>query len=392
MPRGMQRLANALQFYRNASLVLFSAFIIVVVVNGALAAWYWATDHESHLPWVVATYGEDTWADVYPGMERADILQMLDETWSRRLAYRPFSQVQERAFTGEFVNVSQNGFRVSIPQGPWPPQPSNFNVFLFGGSTTFGYGVQDADTIASCLQASLDARTERTLRIYNFGAGYHRSTQGRARFEELLIAGHVPDMAVFIDGLNDFAFYWGPAQTSSIAPAFDGDSRGALGSVVDSLSITRAVRTLLGQDPPPPAIVLDPRAPAGSETEQDRILQTVLDRYVANLRLTTAIGESFGVQTVFVWQPVPTYKYDLRHHPYAEGGFGINRRAAPGYKKFARHLERTPLGSNFLWCADMQESLEQPLYVDKMHYTASMNRLLGEIIAAKMEERGLLGG
>ena len=34
------------------------------------------------------------------------------------------------------------------------------------------------------------------------------------------------------------------------------------------------------------------------------------------------IAQGFGVRTIFVWQPVPTYKYDLRYHFF----FRSNRR------------------------------------------------------------------
>ena len=45
---------------------------------------------------------------------------------------------------------------------------------------------------------------------------------------------------------------------------------------------------------------------------------------------------------------------------------------------------------NFLWCADMQESLAEPLYVDKVHYTARMSALVASTISGELVARGLL--
>ena len=88
----------------------------------------------------------------------------------------------------------------------WPPQSKNFNIFLFGGSTTFGYGVSDNQTIASYLQEYLTKNTDSNICVYNFGRGYYYLTQERILYEQLLTSGFVPDLAIFIDGLNDLAF------------------------------------------------------------------------------------------------------------------------------------------------------------------------------------------
>jgi hypothetical protein len=48
------------------------------------------------------------------------------------------------------------------------------------------------------------------------------------------------------------------------------------------------------------------------------------------------------------------------------------------------------MGKNFIWCADMQQTLAEPLYVDKVHYTAEMSRLLASAIGDQLIERGLL--
>src|SRR6185503_15185425 len=103
--------------------------------------------------------------------------------------YEAFTQFCERPFHGRFVNVSENGFRVSAQQGPWPPDADNFNIFLFGGSTTFGYGLPDSQTVASYLQDDLAARSSPHVRVYNFGRGSYVSEQERVLFEELLLAG-----------------------------------------------------------------------------------------------------------------------------------------------------------------------------------------------------------
>ena len=151
---------------------------------------------------VFAKYGDDLLL-VYPNMNRQQIQDMLFENWSRPYVYADFTHFAERPFQGEYVNVTAAGYRKSADQGPWPPQDDAVNVFVFGGSTTFGYGLPDEQTLASCLQASLQRYSARPVRVYNFGVGWYFSTQERLLLEKLLVQGHVPDIAVFVDGLND---------------------------------------------------------------------------------------------------------------------------------------------------------------------------------------------
>ena len=76
------------------------------------------------------------------------------------------------------------------------------NIFIFGGSTAFGYGVADQETIASYLQEI--CRTKRkNINVYNFACGFYYSTQERILLEKLISKGIDIDIAVFIDGVNE---------------------------------------------------------------------------------------------------------------------------------------------------------------------------------------------
>ena len=88
----------------------------------------------------------------YPGWDPGDVNVLLNETWSRTLIFEPFTQFTEPASRGRFVNVSEHGFRIGKDQGAWPIDDSFTNIFFFGGSTAFGYGVADSDAIPSQLQ------------------------------------------------------------------------------------------------------------------------------------------------------------------------------------------------------------------------------------------------
>jgi hypothetical protein len=305
--------------------------------------------------------------------------------------YEPYVQFRERPYRGEFVNVDNAGFRYSKNQGAWPPDPRTRTVFLFGGSTVFNYGVADDDTIASFLQEELDAADGRDVRIYNFGRGSYYSTQERILFEKLLLAGHRPDVAIFVDGLNDFYSNADEPYFNDWFQKLFNDRSVARPAPVplERLPLYQAARwvkrSLQGLDQPP----LD----ADQERFQDpELLDRVINRYRDNRRMIEAIAALHGVRTAFIWQPVPTYKWDLTHHlcpviPLIRHGY-----ARYGYERIAALHEADGLGPNFGWCADIQESLDKRLYVDDVHYSPEMSRRVARCIGEAVRPIFAAGG
>ena len=391
-----------LGYYKSAALLLLNFLVFFILVNAGLYLLFHLKDAHTRREAeknVTRVHSNLSLRTVYPGMDAQSIDQLIRETWSRPYAYEPFTQFKERPFRGRFVNVSEAGYRLSKDQGPWPPENDPYNIFLFGGSTTFGYGLPDDQTIASYLQEHLSLVASHDVWVYNFGRGSYVSGQELALFEQLLIAGFVPDLALFIDGLNEFAFPDGPAETRRLDAVF-GRKRPALNRypALAALPITRlayflrrsATRLFRG----PPEVLpqnIEPTAAIDDGKYHDReIIARVITRYFENRKLIEAVANAYGARTAFVWQPIPLYKYDLRYHLFATGDFGSNLFALHGYRYMERRINERPAGEDFMWCADMQQSLEEPLYVDKVHYTAKMSRLLAATIGDLLVERGFL--
>ncbi len=397
----MERARKFRQAYRNAALFLLNLVVFFVAINAALYLVFRVKDTrtaETDAERIARIHNSPELHQVYPDLDAASIHQLMKETWSRAYDYEAFTQFCERPFRGQFVNVSDDGYRVSRNQGPWPPDPANTNVFLFGGSTTFGYGLPDSQTVASYLQEHL-AHESPPVRVYNFGRGSYVSEQERVLFEELLLAGFVPDLAIFIDGLNEFAFPWGPAQTERLKAVFD-SKQGTLDRWpgLNKLPMTRLAsymrRTATAAAVRNPNVdrrnVAETPAFDDGKYHDPDVIARVIERYFGNKELIEAIARSHDVAVAFVWQPIPLYKYDLSYHLFANADFGSNLFARYGYAEAAQRIEAEPPGTDFIWCADMQAGLREPLYVDKVHYTARMSRLLASTIGDELLDRGLL--
>ncbi len=347
---------------------------------------------------------------VYPGYSQKEIDRLVNETWIRGgLEFEPFTQFKERAYKSKYVNVSPDGYRLTVPQGPWPPDPNAFNIFLFGGSTTFNYGVADYETTATYLQQDVQAAfPNKHIWVYNFGRGFYYSSQELILFERLLLKQYRPDMAIFIDGLNDFGVGYEdkPGNTDELHRYIDSVNRDtapsvALSSLVEQIPLVRFAEYLktFGKKP----IYRAPKAQTKGEEEntygnQD-VLTGVITRYFENKKMIESLAASYAITSVFVIQPVPFYEYDLKYHIFYNGSdphLGMNRPCDNlcyvkyGYPLLASYLKKQDSEKNLIWLADMQEKEHKALYVDSVHYTAYLSKMVAQKISSLSHERGFL--
>lgn len=316
----------------------------------------------------------------YPGWKEDDIQTLQRETYRKdEYQYQPFTEFRQRPFRGEFVNVDAAGFRISKDQAPWPPDPKAMSVFVFGGSTTFGSGLPDDQAIPSYLQEFANAdHPTRPVAIYNFGQPGYFSSQEAIYFQQLLQAGFVPQIAVFVDGVNDFLFAEGkPLFYARFRNLMD---RKPEGTTLADLPMIKAAHWLRDKWGPPESQPPRERIPPNDDPE---MLRGAANRWLANKRMIEVIAKDYGVRPVFVWQPVPTYKYDIRYHQFTwlhQDLWHYAPRCKYGYALMESLRAQGKLGSNVLWLADIQQNKHENLYVDSVHYNAAFSKEVAEQI------------
>jgi hypothetical protein len=374
-------LAKCAQFYRSTALILLNTLVLLVLINLALWGAY-------RVERARRGNGEEITSALkgaYPHMSVAEIGRLLNETKALSYVYEPFTQFREAPCRGTYVNISSNGFRITQGQGPWPPSPDHYNVFVFGGSTTLGFGVADDEAVPSRLQEYLARHSRKNVSVYNLGRVAYFSTQERVFLEQLLLAKHPPALAIFIDGLNDNIFRDGwPMYTDSMKEMFrrvrlDNGPTDSLALHARSLPMSRLARRVLaklGSSAAPPPFLL------GGNPAPD-----IVERYLANKQLIEAACGQAGIQTAFVWQPIPVFKCEEKLRPFtSEAGWEPIKQVYQ-FLEALNHQGR--LGTNFLWCADIQQGAQETLYVDRFHYSDAMSRRFAEAIGRLLLERKL---
>jgi hypothetical protein len=347
----------------------------------------------------------------------AEVQPMWTEFYAAGLEFESYTHYRHRPVQGRYLNVTEHGFRLGNGPAPWPPADGETTVFFFGGSTAFHVGPDWASTAAYLERAMNEGSSDPRARVYNFGRSGYMSTQDQVLFEQLLRAGVVPDVAIFLHGLNDFCWLDGqPSSWQHLAGFFDRTNReyveqmqghgilsrwALIGEFARTLPLARGIdavhQRVLGHGLPVYQAAQVNAAPVEAvsdavsrELVDPDAVSAVIDRYYATARQIESVARAFGVVPVFVWQPIPTYAYDVRFHVFYPDRLYCHAASRDGYPRMAERVRDATPATGFLWAADIQRDLHEPLYVDAFHYTAPMAQRLARFILAESRSRGWL--
>jgi hypothetical protein len=380
------------------SSLFFNFFLLLVSANLAAAGLMLVADQLLDRPSIdsrVVKYRRRfADLDAYKRVPPAEALQYLNEQdrmASLGFRYAPWMEFANVPYQGRLLSTDERGFRRG--RAPRPHEGPSLEVFVFGGSTTFGYGIPDGFTIPSFLQQQLEEQApNQSIRVSNFGQGYYYSSQELALFVSLLKEQRIPAVAVFVDGANDTALLalgrdepwfsqaltnlWEIGQGKGSFPWDPTLSRFALYGVIhrSRVLLRRFTGTRGGENEAPPALPL---------TDQQRV-EYVVSRYRASKRMIAALCAEYGVRCLFVWQPVPFYKYDRRlHRTFPFDG------PIPGHWAGVYERMSTLKDADFLYLGDMLESVTEKVFVDDVHYNEVLSERIAASISRELVGRGL---
>jgi hypothetical protein len=383
---------------RTMIIMVANTFLALVIFNVLVWSWYALYDAvlDPFSNSVERVYGIRL-EPYYPGLARRQIDELINESY-QPVEYESFVEFRDRPRTGKYVNVDQAGFRWSRAQSKWPPDPSHPIIFVFGGSSTFGYGVPDDDTVVSVLSRILrrDPRFH-DAQIYNFGRAFYWSTQEYFLLSTMMHSGPKPSMAIFIDGLNEFYYSrQRPVYADQMHKALEREIA-LTQTLTGRLSVLRHdTQQLLSWLPMFRLAAAAQRAWAKPQQvarfrPYDREgVRASIANYFINKAMIERIAELNHIETWFVWQPIPSYQYPAHLHSEFEARFGFDDHSQSfyGYPQM-RELMESRKDNDLIWCADVQKDATSPLYVDLVHYNRQGAELLancigGAILAGRM--------
>jgi hypothetical protein len=380
--------------YRVIAFQTFNTIVLILLLNLVLAGLFLVRDPFLKKKGPVdprVSFYREKFADLqaYTRISPTEANKYLDEQdamGSIGFQYKPWVQFQNPPFHGTFLNVNEQGFRKTKEPRPYSGEP--IKIYVFGGSTTFGYGVPDDDTIPSFIQKILeDKYPNNSFLVRNYGQGFYYSSQEMLLLLSLIKNGDIPDCAIFIDGANDTAQHHlghdEPWFTSKVRQLWN-TKNGTSPKIQSDLSWIPMVRLAEGLSrrlfPVKSNDIKqrDSRNGLAEKGKDRRMVDYIVQRYTSNIKIIRAICREYGIKSFFVWQPTPFYKYDRSLHrtfPYqgsiAEHWGGVYSRMK-GYSK-----------ADFLYLGEMLWGVPEKVFVDDVHYNERYN----EKIAARICDR-----
>lgn len=179
---------------RVAKIIGYNILIIFVLVN----LLYWSIPVFGALSRLYKTTVVETWFRAVPASYSSSEHDWVKRHWIElnrsQSVYKSYVGWRRAPFQGETMNV----------EGPYLQRRTTTEgasdagkVFFFGGSTMWGLGSRDAETIPSYFAALTRTSAQ------NFGEDGWVAHQSLIMLIQLLQAGHRPDLVVFYDGVND---------------------------------------------------------------------------------------------------------------------------------------------------------------------------------------------
>jgi len=363
------------------------AVAVAGVTLGCLVAadlalrWYFARrsadDYRVHADSYVAV----PWAKQY-----WDEYGALDTEWHSYVYWR------HRPFDGRFITIDERGLRktsnpaeCSAPQGH---ATRATRIFVFGGSTIWGVGSRNENTIPSLVSRALQEPGRLVACVTNFGEVGYVMTQEVFTLVLELEQGRRPDIVVFLDGYNDAfaAFQSGtagsPQNEFHRRDTFATRERPyaallkAGGQIVRDSGMYKLAERINARR--------GTSATAGppKTSRDERLAAQVVSVYSANVRLVEALGAAYGFKSLFYWQPSVFSKRTLtaweaseaRRHQ-AGGAFFLLTTAALGNDHTLTTQARVhDLSQAFADCRDA-------IFIDYVHLSEGANEIISSHIA-----------
>ena len=358
------------RFKRIAKLVLGNILVLLVMI--------WSLNLLASL-WID---GRNLHKRMFPaGSKRAESPSLEDREHARliyrekdqtRNRYAPFVAWSRVAFQGRTTTVNAEGDRVH----PGTPDQPKGHVRIFGGSTVWGSGVDDANTIP----AHLNLRHP-DYRVHNHGETGFNSRQELARLINLANQDAPMDVVVFYDGCNesnacrsDYSIN-GHLTESALRAKLEPKS-----FVADDLfgSLGAATKMILGD--------LGIREKPGSLCQQDpqytrRLASTLLN----NWKFAKEIAELRGAEFHAILQPVAVAgRPNLEHMTEPP-----KRKKKSNRGSFYLTMQQLIAEEQADWIHDFTDvfDMEDYIYIDTCHVNALGNELVAERIDRLIADR-----
>jgi lysophospholipase L1-like esterase len=218
--------------------------------------------------------------------------------------YQPYIEWRTRPAQGELINVDENGIRYTPGS---ECGPDTYRIFMFGGSTMWGYGAPDWGTIPAYVQAGVSG----DVCVVNDADVAFNATQNLITLIGELQRGNVPDMVIFYDGANEVTTAYTSGQPGAHFyldqfeaaiqgnRLFDEQQDDALRNLLAQTNVARLMRRT-SSDGGARQEGKGPVFPPYS----DEFVNAIADVYLTDVTIAAQLAEAYDFDFLAFWQPL----------------------------------------------------------------------------------------
>lgn len=310
----------------------------------------------------------------------------------RKSVYQPYVVWSRKPYDGQLIDIDAEGRRATFHSSD---NAEALRLWMLGGSTMWGQGAPDAETIPSYVAQMLNQELDLDVQVENLGEIGYVSTQEIVALIRQLQLGRRPDFVIFFDGVNDApaAALWPEILGThmnfyKIRDRFEAPGRRQNRQVKTAIAHSGMVRfaALLSEK-----FGLSPAAHSGEwnaprdAAEVRRRGETAARLWLENCGLIRDLGVAYGFVPIFVLQPsLLVGAKDL--HPseqelqITEQENEAKREGMAVYAEMRRAVrEMLPQQDSDLAiydASDLFADVAEPIYIDYVHMSGRGNRYI----------------
>ena len=387
MGKALRRLKRVLSFVHTSWSMLGITLVTLLLVEGGFRVIFAVRDRLAAVPIpdsrvVAEGYGGAAWPVVHYRE-----LEQLQERW------QPYVYFRQKPFQGETITIGDDGLRTTWQSSGLESnrgERRTVKVLTLGGSSLWGFGARDDQTIPSLLARSLDEKGWH-VELKNLAEIGYVSTQEVIALTRELEAGYRPDLVVFCDGVNDTTSALLEGEPGLTTNEINRRNEFNLLQSLSRLTSTLAAKLVRDSGCYRFAQVVRRRLDGGKVSTQSTpvtfvasdVADGVVRHYEANVALVEILAKSFGFRPLFFWQPtvftkpalVTVEREEARKYAWAEPFMGeVYSRI-----KNSPQLESDPAFRNLSTIFDSTEGL---VFIDYCHTTEAANARIASEMAA----------
>lgn len=302
------------------------------------------------------------------------------------------------------LNVDENGVRE--PGFP-AEQGAQCQVWMFGGSTVFGAGVKDEETIPEYLNGFLKKQGFSVFTT-NYGSGWWSSTQSVVQLMLKLQSGRRPETVIFYEGINDVNVVAYGGKPGGIAPEAEILMRKAIAKtpvsltewlfthsdLVDTLNRKLHPLVLSGKAKKAVDYEVDNKIAdrLNDEAEVERLASEIARCYEENIRMVSVLASAMHFNAYFMLQPFPlvadrgSFTGDLQYYSGRKQSRPRDAILIDATYRKIRESDYLKTNPSFFNMEDALKDVQESISIDSEHFNPKGNRVMASKILKRLAE------